>query len=274
MAYATILVYVDAEGSPEGPVRIAAELAGKFNATLIGVSALGIRPPFAAEGVVIDEKLTEAEIKQIRANLADKGNWFRATAGGDQRKLEWRPVMEVPIEALAREARSADLIVVGRTKAPGDVYSSLEPSSAILKAGRPTLVVPVGVAALTGEHVVIGWKDTREARRALQDSLPLLHEASRVTIVEVCESGEEEAAAEHIDDVARYLGRHRIKAGPKIILHRHGSAAAQLIRLSRDEGADLLVTGAYGHSRLGEWIFGGMTRDLLATSPICCLMSH
>jgi nucleotide-binding universal stress UspA family protein len=59
-----------------------------------------------------------------------------------------------------------------------------------------------------------------------------------------------------------------------VILHQEGLPAAQLIRLAQDEGADLLVAGAYGHSRLGEWIFGGMTRDLLATSPFCCLMSR
>jgi nucleotide-binding universal stress UspA family protein len=274
MSYATIMVYVDAEGLPEGPVRLAADLAGKFNATLIGVSALGIRPPFVAEGVVIDDRVTETEIKQTRAKLADKGNWFRKEAGGGHRKLEWRPVLDFPVDALAREARSADLIVIGRTNGAGDVYSALETSSAILKIGRPTLIVPVGVTALAAEHIVVGWKDSREARRAVQDSLPFLHEASRVTIVEICGTGEEETAGGHIDDVARYLGRHRINAGPRVILHRQGAVATQLIRLAQDEGADLLVTGAYGHSRLGEWIFGGVTRDLLAGSPICCLMSH
>ena len=121
---------------------------------------------------------------------------------------------------------------------------------------------------------MVGWKDTREARRAVLDSLPLLREAAQVTIVEICGSGEEEAATARLDDVARYLERHRIKASPKIILHHAGSPADQLIRLAQVEGADLLVTGAYGHSRLGEWVFGGMTRDLLAVSPLCCLMSH
>ncbi len=157
---------------------------------------------------------------------------------------------------------------------PRGAYSSLDPGKAILTMGRPTLVVPDGVNSLHAEHVVIGWKDTREARRAVQDALPVLHEATRVTIVEICGPGEEKTALGHIDDVARYLTRHRVNGGPRVMLQKEGSGAAQLIRLARDEGADLLVAGAYGHSRLGEWIFGGMTRDLLATSPICCLMSH
>ena len=73
--------------------------------------------------------------------------------------------------------------------------------------------------------------------------------------------------------MARYLSHHRIEVSPRVILDK-GSGAEQLIQIAREERADLLVTGAYGHSRLGEWIFGGVTRELLASSPICCLMSH
>ena len=77
-----------------------------------------------------------------------------------------------------------------------------------------------------------------------------------------------------LHDWARYLAHHRIEAGPRVMLEQRGSGAEQLIEVAREERADLLVTGAYGHSCLGEWIFGGVTRELLATSPICCLMSH
>jgi nucleotide-binding universal stress UspA family protein len=183
-------------------------------------------------------------------------------------------VLDFPNEVLTREARSADLVVVGRTKAAGSIYRALDPGGAILKLGRPTLVVPEGVSALRGEHVVIGWKDTREARRAVRDALPFLQRATRVTIVEACGPDDEKTAFGRLDDVARYLTYHRIEAGPKVMVQQKGSGASQLIRIAQDERADLLVTGAYGHSRLGEWIFGGMTRELLATSPICCLMSH
>lgn len=272
MAYASLLVYVDAEGAPEQRVRLAAGLADKFNATLIGLSARAIPPPLVTEGVVV-EQMTETEIKDMRAALADKGNWFRSVAGANK-KLEWRTRFDLPTEALAREACSADLVVIGRGKGPGDIYSALDPASAILRIGRPALVVPDGVDALRAETVVIGWKDTREARRAVQDALPFLHEALSVIVAEICERGEEEEAQENIDDVVRYLARHRINGGPRIILHHKGSDAAQLVRLAQDEGADLLVTGAYGHSRLGEWMFGGVTQELLAACPICCLMSH
>jgi nucleotide-binding universal stress UspA family protein len=272
MSYATLMVYVDADGAPEARVRLAAGLADKFNATLIGVSALAAAP-IMPEGILV-QSLTEVELREMRAKLADRGNWFRRIAGGDHRRLEWRAVLEFPTDALTREARSADLIVIGHAARTQSIYGSLDPAGVVLTTGRPTLVVPDAASALRADHVVIGWRDTREARRAVQDALPLLHQASRVTVVEICASGEESAARQHLDDVARYLERHRISGGPRVILQRGGSGASLLIRLAQDEGADLLVTGAYGHSRLGEWIFGGVSRDLLATSPICCLMSH
>jgi hypothetical protein len=189
MPYVIVMVYVDAEGTPEQRVRLAARLADKFNATLIGLSALAIRPAFMAEGVVVQD-LLHSDIKETR------GSWFRTIAGADHRKLEWRAVLDFPNEALACEARSADLVVIGRTAAPGDAYSALHPGVAVLKIGRPTLIVPDGVGTLRADHVVIGWKDSREARRAVLDALPFLRQASRVTVVEICESGEESAASD------------------------------------------------------------------------------
>jgi nucleotide-binding universal stress UspA family protein len=273
MSYATLMVFVEADDAPEQRLRLVTALADKFTATLIGVSALAFRPPTVANGVVIGG-ITEAEIEQMRAALAGVETRFRHIARAEQRKLEWRTELDYPINVLAREARSADLIVIGRTKRWVSIYSSLDVGRAILNAGRPILVAPEGVDLLRAEHIVIAWKDTREARRAVMDALPFLHEAARVTVVEVCDADDKPVAQERIADVAQYLGRHRIKADSQPILSREASAATQLLQFAHDQGADLLVTGAYGHSRLGEWIFGGVTRELLASSPICCLMSH
>lgn len=273
MSYAVLMAYVDANSKPEQRVRLAASLADKFNATLIGVSALAIHPPFFVEGVAL-RQASAADIMEMTAKLADKGDWFRGIVGADRKRLEWRPVLDYPIDTLAREARGADLVVIGQLRVPGDDLDSLDPAEALLKIGRPALIVPDGVSSLRAEHVVIGWKDTREARRAVQDALPFLHEAARITVVEICEPDDVTAAEQRLEDVVRYLARHRIKAIPRVVLHEEGSAAAQLGKLAHEEGADLIVTGAFGHSRLGEWIFGGVTQDLLGASAICCLMSH
>ena len=95
-----------------------------------------------------------------------------------------------------------------------------------------------------------------------------------MTIMEICENDAMDAARHGVNDVAHYLARHRIKAETRVEVQAQGSGADQIIAFAEDEGSDLLVTGAYGHSRLNEWVFGGMTRDLLNSSPICCLMSH
>ena len=273
MSYAVIMVYVDANGSPESRVRLSASLAGKFNANLIGLSALPVPPPFVYDGAIIQQP-TDADISATLAKLDAKGDWFRGIADANHARFEWRPVLDYPADALAREARSADLVIIGQMRGPGDTLGSLDPGEVLLKIGRPALVVPDGVSSLRAEHVIVGWKDTREARRAIRDALPFLHEASSVTVVEISDSGEESIAQGHVEDVVRYLMRHRIKALPRILSQQHGSGAAQLFKLAQETGADLIVTGAYGHTRLGEWFFGGVTRDLLANTTISCFMSH
>jgi nucleotide-binding universal stress UspA family protein len=272
MSYATLMVYINADHVSKQLVSVASGLADKFAAKLIGLSALAIMPPFVAEGVVIVDNATEFDIAKMKAKLAEIGNKFQASAGTG-RQIEWRSALEFPTQTLISEARCADLILVEKRKSD-DIYRTVDIGAAILGAGRPFLVVPAAVKTLAADHIVVGWKDSREARRAVVDALPFLHEAKRVTIMEICEKDQTDTARHHMGDVVHYLERHRIKAEPRVEIQAHGSGADQVIGFAEDEGADLLVTGAYGHSRLNEWVFGGMTRDLLTSSPICCLMSH
>jgi nucleotide-binding universal stress UspA family protein len=275
MSYAALMVYVDIEGIPEQRVRIASDLARKLDAALIGFSARAVPPPFVAEGVIIEEA-TEADIKQMQTALAKRGDWFRGVVG-DVNDIEWRSALDFPGDALAREARCADLVIMGRQRQQQGRYDDqriLDPAEVLLKLGRPALLVAPGVASLRAEHVVVAWKDTREARRAVLDAIPFLRAARRVSVVEVCTNDERQSSLARIDDVVQYLARRRISANSRTIIHRDKSDANHLFQFAMDEGADLLVAGAYGHSRVGEWIFGGMTREVLASSPICCLMSH
>jgi nucleotide-binding universal stress UspA family protein len=273
MSYATLMVWVNVDHVSKQFVGVAAGLADKFAANLLGLSAVTIVPPFVAEGVVVIDNATEFDVAKVKASLAEAGNKVQAAAGTG-RQIEWRSVIEFPTETLISEARCADLVVIESGRSAGDMYRSADVGAAILGAGRPFLVVPAAVKSLTADHVMIGWKDTREARRAVQDALPFLHEAKRVTVLELCEKEQMETARNHVDDVVRYLAQHRINAERRVEIQARGSRADQIIEWADDEEADLLVTGAYGHSRLNEWMFGGMTRDLLTTSPICCLMSH
>lgn len=270
MAYGTIMVHIDMNSGPEARVELAARLADTFTATLIGFGTMGFPPPMVPGGS-LPEGLSEEQRRDIESKFARKSAWFETVAKRIHDRIEWRCKLGLPLEALAREARCADLVILGWESSS---YSSFDVGAAILKLGRPALFVPDHIRSLTPLHVVIGWKDTREARRAVLDALPFLHEATRVSIVELCEPEQDEPARRNLEDVVKYLGRHRIRVETAIVMPRKGSGAQQLVQVVQDREADLLVTGAYGHSRLGEWALGGMTHDLLTSSPFCCLMSH
>jgi hypothetical protein len=132
MPYATVVVYVDADAAPEQRVRLAAGVADKFNATLIGLSALAVRPAFVGEEMLAQD-LMQTDIKELRGRLSDRETWFRAAAGADRRKLEWRAVLDPPNGALAAEARSADVVAIGQSRGVGDVYTALDPGRAVLE---------------------------------------------------------------------------------------------------------------------------------------------
>lgn len=273
MSFAVLMVHVEIEPFSTRRVALAVDLAERFHAALIGVAGWAPRPAFAAEGVVIDAALTTRELDDMRARLAQTEAAFRLAAK-PLRHVEWRGGLEFPIELVLRSARAADLLVLGRVPTAGDRYNALDLGSALLRAGRPVLAVPPEVDRLSARRIVVAWKDTRECRRALVDALPFLFEADQVLLLEVCERGTEAEAERRLEDVTAYLVRHRVAVGAKAYLHAKGTIAATLLGFVEDEKADLLVAGGYGHSRLGEWIFGGVTRELLEKSPVCCLLSH
>ena len=136
------------------------------------------------------------------------------------------------------------------------------------------LVVPDEIDLLPARRIMLAWKDTRESRRAVSDALPFLKEATEVLIAEVCEPGSETKSLRSVEDVAVHLRRHGVSVGAKAFLRSERSVADELLRFAKDGNADLIVAGAYGHSRLGEWMFGGVTQELLAKSQLCCLFSH
>jgi nucleotide-binding universal stress UspA family protein len=274
VAYATVMVHVDVDGSSDARIRLATTLADRFMATLIGISSC-ILPPYPTEGAYfVTRELVEEERRDMAVSLKRAEEAFRRQVGQGRAGIEWRSAIEVPDDYIAANARSGDLLVIARDQGSGGVCRTIDPGTTVLATGRPVFLVPPGVDGLKAEHVVVGWKESREARRALSDSLPFLHQAKAVSIIEVCEAGMEAAGQQHVDDVAHYLVRHRITVGSAIAVHAAGGVATELIRRASAENADLIVTGAYGHTRLGEWIFGGVTRSLLVASPVCCLMTH
>jgi nucleotide-binding universal stress UspA family protein len=127
---------------------------------------------------------------------------------------------------------------------------------------------------LQAHKVVVAWKDTREARRALADALPILKCADEVLVVAVCDADDRQDTRPHTASVAAYLMRHGVEAHDKVVAARPSEVAGVLQAEATAAGADLIVSGAYGHSRLGEWVFGGVTIDLLHNPQRFLLISH
>jgi nucleotide-binding universal stress UspA family protein len=270
MTIAAIMVYVDFDEAAGARVAAAAGLARRFNAALIGIAGWALRKidpaGIPAAGPGSQEKITE--------QLEILGEKFRASVGKNAAGLEWRSSLNFPSEVIAGEAGAADIIVIGREPLPGDVYRTFDPGAIILTAGRPVLVVPPAVSSIAASQVLIAWKNTREARRAVRDALPFLKAAQSIGIAAVCAPGAEAATRAQMTDVAQYLARHR--AAPvkqHVVLAADAAEEGILLNLARDQKADLIVVGAYGRTRLSEWIFGGVTRHLLMTSTVPCLFS-
>jgi nucleotide-binding universal stress UspA family protein len=143
----------------------------------------------------------------------------------------------------------------------------------VMRAGRPVLLVPPTAATLSLDRILVGWKDTREARRAIADALPLLAAAGQVTVVEIAAEGELPAARTRLGEVAAWLERHgvgvRVIAAPGI-----GEDAPRLRALATQHRADVIVGGAYGHSRMREWVLGGVTREVLLRGDRCAFVCH
>jgi nucleotide-binding universal stress UspA family protein len=271
MSYATMMVHVDAERDSEQRVQLALELAEQFEATLIGIGGLAMRPAFAGGGIAVYGEPAERELQQMRVRLDDMGKKF-CTQGQCLKQVEWRSALEVPTELVSREARAADLVIVG-SRHPASI-ALIDPGVILLRAGRPVLVVPDIVVPRGFRRIVVAWKDTRECRRAVRDAIPFLQQANEVLLLGIGEGEAQSLAKKHLADVAGYLVRHRVIVAAQIVRPARGPVATELQHFARDEQADLIVAGGYGHSRLGEWIFGGVTHDLLATGSICCMLSH
>jgi nucleotide-binding universal stress UspA family protein len=273
MTIATVMVYVDPAQQAEEQVRVAREVANKFGASMIGVSAFAMPPPVVAEGIII-QAATADDIQRMKTTLKAKEDWFRNVVGLPKEKTDWRWDIEDPAIFLANEARAADLVVMKSGYRNADQYQYIDPAEAVVRMGRPTIFVPEHVSELKAKRIVIGWKDTREARIAVLHALPFLAKAAEVTIVEICLSNEQDSARRRVNDVTKYLSLRSAKCRTDVRVYSAEADAAHLLRLAKGAGADLIVTGAYGHSRLGEWMFGGMTRGLLADARCCLLMSH
>ena len=275
MTYATLMVHLDLGTSNEGRLRIAGDLATRFDAAVIGIAACQTMP-VGYDGSYVSGDLIEDDRRQKAKEMREAEAQFRNALGSRVGTLEWRAAMLFgpASEYLASEARSADLVITGVTSTAWlDPSRCLNAGDLVMQVGRPVLIVPTAAASLQLERIVIGWKDTRETRRAVADALPLLKKAARVLLVEIAREGDLKDARLQHADVLAWLSRHGVKA-ESAVLPSLGDDATRLRTIAREDGADVFIAGAYGHSRVREWALGGVTRDLLTGADRCTLVSH
>ena len=271
MKISNIMVSVDLGAAAADRVQLAAGLAERFQAKLTGVAARPVLAPMPVGDMLEVERVWADEERLAEEQLAQAKALFEREVGVAP-KTAWHGTPGEPLTYLVEHARTADLVIVGRQgSADGDPGLMAVPTGALLmEVGRPVLVVPPGIERLAAKRVVVAWKDTREARRVLHDALPLLGHPERTCVVAVGPDAHHEGA----EGAAEYLSGHGIKATTHLLPSPTIGAADELLRFAQREDADLIVMGAYGHSRLREWIFGGATREILQATPLCCLMSH
>jgi nucleotide-binding universal stress UspA family protein len=277
MSYASVMVYVDDLESTNCRIALACDFVELFDAELIGVSgsvpAMRFVEPcpggaMVSNGLIEGQKLAEEEVKRAEGR-------FRSVAGARNAHLTWRAGVYDPEEFTACQARRADLIILGPDSGWPRVRNTANPGDVLMAAGRPVLVSPPNSALKPMlAHVLIAWKDCREARRAVADSLSLLGKAEKITIMEIVEEAEEACNRQSVEDVADFIGLHGKSATALAISSNGQSTADQLLGYADANDVGLIVLGGYGHARTREWIFGGVTHTLLQKSPICCLFSH
>lgn len=273
MEIRSILVNLDLNTSSPALITAAVDLAGRFGAELIGFAGaepptvlLGLEGGGASLGEIYAQE--RATIEEAIESVAAK---FRASVPA-QIRSQWRGLVLNPTDAVVGLARCADLIVTGTRLGGEPGAREIDVGDVLLRAGRPVLVTGAGVGKVVADKVVVGWKDSREARRAIADALPFLKAASEVLVVTV-EEQDYRAEWSSINDVVHWLEQHGVKMRHDIV-PMSGSAAETLTAAASAIGADLVVTGGYGHSRLREWLMGGVTADLLGKSTLNRLLSN
>lgn len=284
MAFKDILVSLDTTPAARLRLDLAADLARRFDAHLVGLHTTLAVGAAQDHGYfeVFDRSILEPLYRdfsgRMRAEAEQTRQMFADTTGRLGLSAEWRVALGYPSQTTALHGRYADLIVLGQID-PDDPRAPLYrplPEEVALAVGRPVLIVPyAGHWDNIGRRVLVGWDTSREATRAINDAMPLLCAAEAVTVLAIDPAtvptghGEMPGA-----DIALHLARHGVKATIEATVSAGIGVGNVLLSRASDIEADLLVMGGYGHSRLRQLMLGGATRTVIESMTLPVLMSH
>jgi nucleotide-binding universal stress UspA family protein len=281
MAMKDILVHLDATAASAARLDVAAGLAQRLGAHLVGLFVVDIPLPVFAGGDVGGGAVTAELLTQLRdsavADAARIAPTFQERLRRDGISGEWREAEGSTPPQVALHGRYADLVVVGQSNPDGgNPAAEATVEAALFTSGRPVLVVPyTWKGGTVGQRALLGWNASREAARAVNDALPLLQGAANVTVLTINATatpgghGEQPGA-----DIALHLARHGLKVTVRHVDGADIGAGDLILNEAADLQADLIVMGGYGHSRLRELVLGGATRTILKQMTAPVLLSH
>jgi nucleotide-binding universal stress UspA family protein len=270
MAYRTILVDLTADGPVEARLDVARSLASRFDAVLVGVHVVpelftplpiwegGGSVYMLPEVIEAQRKVNQEAKERVRAA-------FDRACGADP-TATWREAEGDPVRLLAEAAHASDLVITSRGGALGTA------EQLVTATGVPVLVLPPEMPRDFGRVVLVAWKGSPEAARAVHEALPFLQQHTAANRVVLCAVGEEAAAG--AEAAAMMLEQHGVAVQPERVEQTDGRSTGEvLLAQATAHGADLLVMGAYGHARVRELVFGGATRHVLRHTTVPVLFS-
>ena len=255
----------------------AVSIAGAMNAHLAGV-AFVYDPivPVSATGYIPAEVIErqQADNEADAKAAIDRFNQATKRAGVAAEPLTITASLAGAGEQFGRIARRFDLAVVGQAEPETSTIDDIIAETTLFESGRPMIVVPyIQRTPLKLDNVMVCWDGSRQAARAIGDAMPLLAKAGKVEIVIIAdEPGKEDEIAGV--DMGQHLARHGLKVDLERIPRGDVDVADALLSYAADSGADFLVMGGYGHSRLREFVLGGVTRSILRSMTVPTLMAH
>jgi nucleotide-binding universal stress UspA family protein len=284
----TILVSVTGYPSDAAALETAWLVARQFDSR---IDAVHVRPdygqiasraigPEVAGGMRADEYFAEFE-KEVRSfawrahrHVAEFSSKRGIAVDSDAPgiSLHWQEREGDAIASLTKSARFHDLVVVGRAPEQSGL-APVQLGGLLLGAGRPLMVAPEKAPENLAPTIAIAWKETREAAHAITAAMPLLEKAERIVVIGVHETGDSEITGKSVERLGRELHRHGMNVRSEVVAPER-EAGDTLADAARAAGADLLVMGGYGHSRMREYMLGGATRDLLEAAPLAVFMCH
>lgn len=288
MTYKTVLLHVDDSASRGARIDAAASIAQACGGHLTGVALTGVSRLLYQNQPDLDADPNLAlHLNFLRERAAHALDGFEAQVrAAGVASFEQRVVDDEAAGGMSLLARYADLVVISQYNAKDKSPSVMRdfPAYVLLHSGRPVLIVPYApplpllAPPAAARNVLISWNASKEASRAVSAALPLLQRAEHVHVaifdaqVHAAEHGEQPGA-----ELLHYLARHGVDARVHLLDGggvRRGDIGEALLSQAADLSADLLVMGAYGHSRLHETILGGVTRTILQSMTIPVLMAH